>query len=108
MNWQKTISEFVNLIHDDKIEVVMRPVFSLNWQYLRRKFPNRIVNLERNVKYFNLEKKDFVKKEIDIAVMSDGRRGNQRMLTKSRLSSMLIPCVMVRSFIFQPKSAAKS
>ena len=33
MNLQKTISEFVNLIHHDKIEVVMRPVFSLNWQY---------------------------------------------------------------------------
>ena len=104
MNWQKTISEFVSLIHDNKIEVYNEASVQFELAiFLRGKFPNRIVNLERNVNYFDLEKRDGY-----CSYERWPNRKNQRMLTKSRLSSMLIPCVIVRSLIFQPKSAAKS
>ncbi len=41
--------------------------------FLREKIPNYKIQLERNVKFFNLEKKNFVKKEIDIVLFNDSQ-----------------------------------
>ena len=41
--------------------------------YLREKIPNYKIQLERNVKFFDLEKKNFVKKEIDIVLFNNSK-----------------------------------
>ena len=41
--------------------------------YLRKKFPDKKVQFERNVEYFGFDKSALVKKEIDISVFSDDK-----------------------------------
>ena len=69
--FEHLIDEFVSQITKDKIEIYNEA--SVQYElaiFLREKLPNYKIQLERNVKFFNLEKKNFIKKEIDIVLFN--------------------------------------
>lgn len=66
------IASFVTEIANGQIEIYNE--FSLQHEfgiYLRNAYPNKKTQFERNVSYFGLDKRDFVKKEIDISIFKD-------------------------------------
>jgi hypothetical protein len=69
--FEQLIDEFVSHITKGKTEIYNEA--SVQYElaiFLREKIPNYKIQLERNVKFFNLEKKNFVKKEIDIVLFN--------------------------------------
>ena len=69
--FEHLIDEFVSHITKGKTEIYNEA--SVQYElaiFLREKLPNYKIQLERNVKFFNLEKKNFVKKEIDIVLFN--------------------------------------
>lgn len=71
MNIKNLIIEFIELIKNNKIEIYNE----INIQcelaiFLRDKLPNHKIQLERNVSFFELNKKEFEKKEIDIVIFN--------------------------------------
>ncbi len=67
--FEQLIDEFVSHITKGKTEIYNEA--SVQYElamFLREKIPDYKIQLERNVKFFNLEKKNFVKKEIDIVL----------------------------------------
>jgi len=74
MDCKDVILEFTNKIKDGKIEIYNEA--SIQYElaiFLREKFPIFKVQLERNVSFFGLEKKDFIKKEIDIVIFNENK-----------------------------------
>jgi len=72
MNIKSLISEFIELIENDKVEIYNEA--SLQYElaiFLRNKYPGYKIQLERNISYFELEKTGFEKKEMDIVIFKD-------------------------------------
>ena len=72
--FEHLIDEFVSHITKGKTEIYNEA--SVQYElaiFLREKLPNYKIQLERNVKFFNLEKKNFVKKEIDIVLFNNSQ-----------------------------------
>ena len=72
------LQEFVQLVAQDQIEIYNE--FSLQHEFgihLRKKFPDLKVQFERNVSYLFKEPSHFIKKEIDIIVISSDRTQKQ-------------------------------
>lgn len=69
--FEHLIDEFISHITKGKTEIYNEA--SVQYElaiFLREKLSNYKIQLERNVKFFNLEKKNFVKKEIDIVLFN--------------------------------------
>ncbi len=72
--FEHLLDEFVSHITKGKTEIYNEA--SVQYEltmFLREKIPNYKIQLERNVKFFNLEKKNFVKKEIDIVLFNNSQ-----------------------------------
>lgn len=72
--FEQLLDEFVSNITKGKTEIYNEA--SVQYElamFLREKIPNYNIQLERNVKFFNLEKKSFVKKEIDIVLFNNSQ-----------------------------------
>ncbi len=74
MNCKNIILEFINKITNNKIEIYNEA--SVQYElaiFLREKFPTFEIQLERNVSFFDLDKKDFIKKEMDIVIFNKNK-----------------------------------
>jgi hypothetical protein len=72
MDIKRLITEFVELIENDKVEIYNEA--SLQYElaiFLRNKYPDYKIQLERNISYFGLDKLEFEKKEMDIIIFKD-------------------------------------
>lgn len=72
--FEHLLDEFVFHITKGKTEIYNEA--SVQYElaiFLREKLPHFKIQLERNVKFFNLEKKNFVKKEIDIVLFNNSQ-----------------------------------
>ena len=66
------IRNFFNLVASKKVEIYNE--FSLQHElgiYLRKQYPDKKVQFERNVSYFSLDKSKYEKKEIDLVIYTD-------------------------------------
>ena len=72
MNIKHLIIEFVDLIKKKQIEIYNEAALQYELAiFLRDKYPDYKIQLERNVSYFNLKKADYEKKEIDIIMFKN-------------------------------------
>lgn len=75
MNIENFVKEFVDLIQNNIIEIYNES--SIQYElaiFLRQKLTNYKIQLERNISYFNLNKKEFEKKEIDIVLFNENEK----------------------------------
>ena len=66
------IRDFISKIADNQIELYNEA--SVQYElamFLREKLPDYKIQLERNIDYFGLEKRNFIKKEIDIVIFDE-------------------------------------
>lgn len=75
MNINSLVIDFLQEISLKKIEIYNEA--SLQYElaiFLRHKLPMYFIQLERNISFFDLDKKKFKKKEIDIVIYSKDRK----------------------------------
>lgn len=75
MDIQSHLQEFIKKISDNEIEIYNEP--SIQYElaiFLRQKLPDYKIQLERNIGYFNLNKNNFEKKEIDIVIFDKDKK----------------------------------
>ena len=68
---QNYFEEFINEIRGENIQIYNEA--SIQYElaiFLRERLPDYFIQLERNVEFFGLDKKEFVKKEIDIVIFN--------------------------------------
>ena len=90
MNITHLIIEFVDLIKRNDIEIYNEAALQCELViFLRKKYPDYKIQLERNISYFNLKKSDFEKKEIDITIFKD--KNNIKEIFVIELKSIIDP-----------------